>query len=155
MRVMEGLPLTRSSNSTHSLADSGLCGLAHPIPVPFSVVVPSLCWKMLVLSCMTPFLSEVRMRVHNADCLFSSFNSQIPSQALPRRLTAVPKTEKPPARKKSGHPAPGSLRSRAGIWRWAPCPFSSCLCSYYSFNKCLQVYVLESVTLRNWQMEVL
>lgn len=42
---------------------------------------------------------------------------EIPSQALPRRLAAVPKTEKPPARKKSGHPAPGSMRSRAGIWR--------------------------------------
>ncbi|KAG8507125.1 Centrobin, partial [Galemys pyrenaicus] len=31
---------------------------------------------------------------------------EIPSQALPRRLVTAPKTEKPPARKKSGHPAP-------------------------------------------------
>ncbi|XP_016077976.1 PREDICTED: centrobin isoform X1 [Miniopterus natalensis] len=42
---------------------------------------------------------------------------EIPSQALPRRLATVPKTEKPPARKKGGHPAPTSVRSRAGIWR--------------------------------------
>ncbi|XP_070250265.1 centrobin isoform X3 [Myotis yumanensis] len=42
---------------------------------------------------------------------------EVPSQALPRRLATVPKTEKPPARKKSGHPAPGGVRSRAGIWR--------------------------------------
>ncbi|XP_059524680.1 centrobin isoform X1 [Myotis daubentonii] len=42
---------------------------------------------------------------------------EVPSQALPRRLATVPKTEKPPARRKSGHPAPGSMRSRAGIWR--------------------------------------
>ncbi|EPY73959.1 centrobin-like isoform 1 [Camelus ferus] len=42
---------------------------------------------------------------------------EIPSQALPRRLATAPKTEKPPARKKSGHPAPGSARSRGGIWR--------------------------------------
>ncbi|XP_057570702.1 centrobin isoform X6 [Hippopotamus amphibius kiboko] len=42
---------------------------------------------------------------------------EIPSQALPRRLAAAPKTEKPPARKKSGHPAPGTMRSRGGIWR--------------------------------------
>ncbi|KAF5911858.1 hypothetical protein HPG69_015836, partial [Diceros bicornis minor] len=33
---------------------------------------------------------------------------EIPSQALPRRLATAPKTEKPPARKKSGHPAPSS-----------------------------------------------
>ncbi|XP_026986753.1 centrobin isoform X1 [Sagmatias obliquidens] len=42
---------------------------------------------------------------------------EIPSQALPRRLATAPKTERPPARKKSGHPAPGSVRSRGGIWR--------------------------------------
>ncbi|XP_005878837.1 PREDICTED: centrobin isoform X1 [Myotis brandtii] len=42
---------------------------------------------------------------------------EVPSQALPRRLATVPKTEKPPARRKSGHPAPGGVRSRAGIWR--------------------------------------
>ncbi|XP_072796489.1 centrobin isoform X3 [Vicugna pacos] len=42
---------------------------------------------------------------------------EIPSQTLPRRLATAPKTEKPPARKKSGHPAPGSTRSRGGIWR--------------------------------------
>ncbi|KAF6093068.1 centrobin, centriole duplication and spindle assembly protein [Phyllostomus discolor] len=42
---------------------------------------------------------------------------EAPSQALPRRLATVPRSEKPPARKKSGHPAPGSMRSRAGIWR--------------------------------------
>ncbi|XP_012582151.1 PREDICTED: centrobin [Condylura cristata] len=42
---------------------------------------------------------------------------EIPSQALPRRLATAPKTEKPPARKKSGHPAPSSMRSRGGIWR--------------------------------------
>ncbi|XP_047402936.1 centrobin isoform X1 [Sciurus carolinensis] len=41
---------------------------------------------------------------------------EIPSQAVPRRLTTAPKTEKP-ARKKSGHPAPGSIRSRGGVWR--------------------------------------
>ncbi|XP_029402447.1 centrobin isoform X3 [Mus pahari] len=40
---------------------------------------------------------------------------EIPSQAVPRRLASVPKTEKP-ARKKSGHPSP-SMRSRGGIWR--------------------------------------
>ncbi|XP_007457866.1 PREDICTED: centrobin [Lipotes vexillifer] len=42
---------------------------------------------------------------------------EIPSQALPRRLATAPKTERPPARKKSGQPAPGSVRSRGGIWR--------------------------------------
>lgn len=42
---------------------------------------------------------------------------EIPSQALPRRLATAPKTEKPPARKKSGHPAPSSMRSRVGIWK--------------------------------------
>ncbi|KAM9596710.1 centrobin isoform 1-T1 [Trichechus inunguis] len=42
---------------------------------------------------------------------------EIPSQAVPRRLPTVPKTEKPPGRKKSGHPAPSSVRSRGGIWR--------------------------------------
>lgn len=42
---------------------------------------------------------------------------EIPSQALPRRLATAPKTEKPPARKKSGHPAPSSMRSRGGIWK--------------------------------------
>ncbi|XP_035303495.1 centrobin isoform X8 [Cricetulus griseus] len=41
---------------------------------------------------------------------------EIPSQAVPRRLASAPKTEKP-ARKKSGHPAPSSMRSRGGIWR--------------------------------------
>lgn len=42
---------------------------------------------------------------------------EIPSQALPRRFATAPKTEKPPARKKSGHPAPSSMRSRGGIWK--------------------------------------
>ncbi|XP_017495343.3 centrobin isoform X1 [Manis javanica] len=42
---------------------------------------------------------------------------EIPSQPLPRRLTTAPKTEKPPARKKSGHPAPPGMRSRGGVWR--------------------------------------
>ncbi|XP_032946327.1 centrobin isoform X2 [Rhinolophus ferrumequinum] len=42
---------------------------------------------------------------------------EVPSQALPRRLATAPKTEKPPARKKSGHPAPSSMRSRGGIWK--------------------------------------
>ncbi|KAM5306293.1 centrobin isoform 2-T4 [Glossophaga mutica] len=42
---------------------------------------------------------------------------EVPSQALPRRLATVPRSEKPLARKKSGHPAPGGVRSRAGIWR--------------------------------------
>ncbi|DAA18760.1 TPA: hypothetical protein BOS_18853 [Bos taurus] len=42
---------------------------------------------------------------------------EVPSQALPRRLAVAPKTDKPPARKKSGHPAPGGVRSRGGIWR--------------------------------------
>ncbi|XP_023579120.1 centrobin isoform X5 [Octodon degus] len=42
---------------------------------------------------------------------------EIPSQAVPRRLAAAPKTEKPPARKKSSHPAPSSMRARGGIWR--------------------------------------
>lgn len=41
---------------------------------------------------------------------------EIPSQAVPRRLASAPKSEKP-ARKKSGHPAPSSMRSRGGIWR--------------------------------------
>ncbi|KAM6174903.1 centrobin [Erethizon dorsatum] len=40
-----------------------------------------------------------------------------PSQAVPRRLATAPKTEKPPARKKSSHPAPSSMRGRGGIWR--------------------------------------
>ncbi|XP_055114210.1 centrobin isoform X4 [Symphalangus syndactylus] len=42
---------------------------------------------------------------------------EIPSQAVPRRLATASKTEKPPARKKSGHPAPSSMRSRGGVWR--------------------------------------
>ncbi|XP_008574892.1 PREDICTED: centrobin isoform X3 [Galeopterus variegatus] len=42
---------------------------------------------------------------------------EITSQAVPRRLATAPKTEKPPARKKSGHPAPSSMRSRGGVWR--------------------------------------
>ncbi|XP_028725263.1 centrobin isoform X2 [Peromyscus leucopus] len=41
---------------------------------------------------------------------------EIPSQTIPRRLASAPKTEKP-ARKKSGHPGPSSVRSRGGIWR--------------------------------------
>ncbi|XP_038183797.1 centrobin isoform X3 [Arvicola amphibius] len=41
---------------------------------------------------------------------------EIPSQAVPRRLASAPKSEKP-SRKKSGHPAPSSMRSRGGIWR--------------------------------------
>ncbi|XP_045442509.1 centrobin isoform X5 [Pipistrellus kuhlii] len=54
----------------------------------------------------------------NADCRLGEIpRKEVPSQAVPRRLAAVPKTEKPPARKKSGHPGPGSVRSRAGIWR--------------------------------------
>ncbi|XP_039087442.1 centrobin isoform X2 [Hyaena hyaena] len=42
---------------------------------------------------------------------------ELPSQALPRRLAAAPKTDRPPARRKGGHPAPSSTRSRGGIWR--------------------------------------
>uniref|UniRef100_A0A2K5LK96 Centrobin, centriole duplication and spindle assembly protein n=1 Tax=Cercocebus atys TaxID=9531 RepID=A0A2K5LK96_CERAT len=42
---------------------------------------------------------------------------EIPSQSVPRRLATAPKTEKPPARKKSGHHAPSSMRSRGGVWR--------------------------------------
>ncbi|XP_012631201.1 centrobin isoform X1 [Microcebus murinus] len=42
---------------------------------------------------------------------------EIPSQAVPRRLATAPKTEKPPTRKKSGHPAPSNMRSRGGVWR--------------------------------------
>ncbi|XP_045842030.1 centrobin isoform X6 [Meles meles] len=42
---------------------------------------------------------------------------EIPAQVLPRRLAAAPKTEKPPVRRKGGHPAPSSTRSRGGIWR--------------------------------------
>nr|XP_025719986.1 centrobin isoform X5 [Callorhinus ursinus] len=42
---------------------------------------------------------------------------EIPSQVLPRRLAPAPKTEKPPVRRKGGHPAPSSTRSRGGIWR--------------------------------------
>ncbi|XP_042821853.1 centrobin isoform X6 [Panthera tigris] len=43
---------------------------------------------------------------------------EIPSQALPRRLAAAaPRTDKPPARRKGGHQAPSSTRSRGGIWR--------------------------------------
>nr|XP_048304312.1 centrobin isoform X2 [Myodes glareolus] len=41
---------------------------------------------------------------------------EIPSQAVPRRLASAPRSEKP-ARKKSGHPAPSSMRSKGGIWR--------------------------------------
>ncbi|XP_045149367.1 centrobin [Echinops telfairi] len=42
---------------------------------------------------------------------------EIPPQAVPRRPPTVPKTDKPPGRKRSGHPAPGSVRSRGGVWR--------------------------------------
>ncbi|XP_005399501.1 PREDICTED: centrobin isoform X2 [Chinchilla lanigera] len=42
---------------------------------------------------------------------------EIPSQAVSRRLATVPKTEKPPARKKSSHPPPSSVKGRGGIWR--------------------------------------
>ncbi|XP_027980872.1 centrobin isoform X3 [Eumetopias jubatus] len=42
---------------------------------------------------------------------------EIPSQVLPRRLAPAPKTERPPVRRKGGHPAPSSTRSRGGIWR--------------------------------------
>ncbi|XP_047688589.1 centrobin isoform X5 [Prionailurus viverrinus] len=43
---------------------------------------------------------------------------EVPSQALPRRLAAAaPRTDKPPARRKGGHLAPSSTRSRGGIWR--------------------------------------
>ncbi|XP_012511198.1 PREDICTED: centrobin isoform X3 [Propithecus coquereli] len=42
---------------------------------------------------------------------------EIPSQAVPRRFATAPKTEKPPTRKKSGHPAPNNMRSRGGVWR--------------------------------------
>uniref|UniRef100_G1L8B8 Centrobin, centriole duplication and spindle assembly protein n=1 Tax=Ailuropoda melanoleuca TaxID=9646 RepID=G1L8B8_AILME len=42
---------------------------------------------------------------------------EIPSQVLPRRLAPAPKTEKPPVRRKGGHPPPSSTRSRGGIWR--------------------------------------
>ncbi|XP_059235882.1 centrobin isoform X4 [Mustela nigripes] len=38
-------------------------------------------------------------------------------EVLPRRLAPAPKTEKPPVRRKGGHPAPSSARSRGGIWR--------------------------------------
>uniref|UniRef100_A0A8C7AKE5 Centrobin, centriole duplication and spindle assembly protein n=1 Tax=Neovison vison TaxID=452646 RepID=A0A8C7AKE5_NEOVI len=38
-------------------------------------------------------------------------------EVLPRRLAPAPKTEKPPVRRKGGHPAPSSTRSRGGIWR--------------------------------------
>ncbi|XP_023369809.1 LOW QUALITY PROTEIN: centrobin [Otolemur garnettii] len=38
-------------------------------------------------------------------------------EAVPRRLATAPKTEKPPTRKKSGHPAPSNMRSRGGVWR--------------------------------------
>ncbi|XP_039703326.1 centrobin [Pteropus medius] len=54
----------------------------------------------------------------NTDSRFCEIpRKEVPSQALPRRLATAPKTEKPPARKKSGHPAPSSMRSRGGIWR--------------------------------------
>ncbi|XP_043819313.1 centrobin isoform X2 [Dromiciops gliroides] len=42
---------------------------------------------------------------------------ELPSQASSRRSTSTHKAEKPVGRKKSGHPAPGSARSRSGIWR--------------------------------------
>ncbi|XP_012868575.1 PREDICTED: centrobin [Dipodomys ordii] len=42
---------------------------------------------------------------------------EIPSQAVSRRIATAPKTEKAPARKKIGHPAPSSVRSRGGVWR--------------------------------------
>ncbi|XP_027980871.1 centrobin isoform X2 [Eumetopias jubatus] len=38
-------------------------------------------------------------------------------EVLPRRLAPAPKTERPPVRRKGGHPAPSSTRSRGGIWR--------------------------------------
>ncbi|KAK2507501.1 hypothetical protein MC885_008700 [Smutsia gigantea] len=54
----------------------------------------------------------------NADSRLDEIpRKEISSQPLPRRLTTAPKTEKPPARKKSGHPAPPSMRSRGGVWR--------------------------------------
>ncbi|XP_004857523.1 centrobin isoform X4 [Heterocephalus glaber] len=42
---------------------------------------------------------------------------EIPSQAVPRCLATAPKSDKPPARKKSSHPTPSSMRSRGGIWK--------------------------------------
>ncbi|XP_044528024.1 centrobin [Gracilinanus agilis] len=42
---------------------------------------------------------------------------EVPSQASSRRSTSTHKAEKPVGRKKSGHSAPGSGRSRGGIWR--------------------------------------
>ncbi|KAM6163441.1 centrobin [Rhynchocyon petersi] len=54
----------------------------------------------------------------NIDCRLGEIpRKEIPSQALPRRLPTVLKTEKPPGRKRSGHPAPSSVRNRGGIWR--------------------------------------
>ncbi|XP_073737764.1 centrobin isoform X2 [Callorhinus ursinus] len=47
-----------------------------------------------------------------------SRSGEIPrKEVLPRRLAPAPKTEKPPVRRKGGHPAPSSTRSRGGIWR--------------------------------------
>ncbi|XP_008060549.1 centrobin [Carlito syrichta] len=54
----------------------------------------------------------------NTDCRLGEIpRKEIPSQAVPRRLATTPKTEKPPARKKSGHTAPSGMRSRGGVWR--------------------------------------
>ncbi|XP_042638400.1 centrobin [Orycteropus afer afer] len=54
----------------------------------------------------------------NADSrLGEILRKEVPPQAIPRRLPTVTKTEKPPGRKKSGHPAPSSMRSRGGVWR--------------------------------------
>ncbi|KAM8815213.1 centrobin isoform 2-T2 [Rhynchonycteris naso] len=76
-----------------------------------------LCLKSLEHSGTDSQGDSVPRRGADAQHLGEIPRKEIPSQALPRRLATVPKTEKPPARKKSGHSTPGSLRGRAGIWR--------------------------------------
>lgn len=119
MRGMEELSPAHSSSPAHSLAGPVLYCLTLLIAIPIicSMVSPS-CIMILALSVHDTFPqwgwgSEYTMLTFSS----LSFNSQVPSQALPRRLATAPKTEKPPARKKSGHPAPSSMRSRGGIWR--------------------------------------
>ncbi|XP_040857231.1 centrobin isoform X4 [Ochotona curzoniae] len=54
----------------------------------------------------------------NADSRLGEMpRKEIASQAVPRRLTTAPRTEKVPSRKKSGASAPGNVRGRGGVWR--------------------------------------
>ncbi|XP_058532050.1 centrobin [Ochotona princeps] len=54
----------------------------------------------------------------NADSRLGEMpRKEIASQAVPRRLTTAPRTEKAPSRKKSGASALGNVRGRGGVWR--------------------------------------